>query len=31
MQGYNDALSQVQIKAIQQRTQVSGENAVTAK
>ena len=31
MQVYNDALSQEQIQAIQQRTQVSGGNAVTAK
>ena len=31
MQVYNDALSQEQIQAIQQRTQVSGENAVTAQ
>jgi len=31
MQVYNAALSQEQIQAMQQRTQVSGENAVTAK
>ena len=30
MQVYNDVLSQEQIKAIQQMTQVSGENAVTS-
>jgi len=30
MQVYNAALSQEQIKAIQQRTQVSGENAINS-
>ena len=30
MQVYNDALSQKQIKAIMQKTQVPGENAITS-